>query len=195
MTMPPNLSAKSLLPLKSDAPDRDPFLHEALVVGLPPWNLTIAHALARAAETGGEADGTERRVTTADALPLREDPERGAFDLIVVVLSMTSRLSFERARETMKAIGQERPSFIIGRWALVVCNAARPGEFAVPMEDVVAFADRYQLPLFCCEPSAEESLKATAGRLAHLLRSAARTYGLTPLFGPSTDVFAKRRAF
>ena len=179
-----------LLPLKSDAPDRDPDAHEALVVGLAPWNLAVAKALAGA---GTDAERARRRVTTADALPLADDDERGAFELVVVVVSASSRLSLERARDVVKAMGAERANFVIGRWVLVACNVSRTADLSVPVDDIAAFAHRHQLPLMYCDSEAEASLAACGARLAAMLAHAARDLGLSPMLAPATDVWAKRR--
>ena len=185
---------KSLLPLKSDAPTRDPDVAEALVVGLAPWNVAVARAVAEAPAPAGtvEAGGATRRVTVADELPLREDAARGAMDLVVVVVSLTSRLSFDRAKAVVRAVGPERLHLLGGRWALVVAHATRPADFAVPLEDVLAFAERYQFAVVHCDPDAPSSLQACGARLVHLLAVGSRRFGVSPLIGWCADTLVKR---
>jgi len=175
---------KDLLPLKTNARDRLE-THQLLVVGIPPFGKGFAAAVAAHRD-----EQFRRRVTVTDTLPLKkEDDTRASIDFVCFVASMQSRLSLEKVRESLQAIVPEEQGFLVmGRWALVVLNSSDPSRFALTLDDVNGFAKSNELPvLFGGSLDDAKAMDFLAGRVATLLRRAARENGVSPLFGMASS--------
>jgi hypothetical protein len=173
----------ALFPLKTNARDRLES-HELLVVGVLPFGKAFAEVIAAL-----KLEQARRRVVYTDELPLkRNDETRAAVDFICFVVSMQSKLSLDRVRESINAIvGEEQGYFVMGRWALVVLDSADPSKFAFTLEDVRGLSQEKAIPvLFGGSLRDSAALEFLANRVAVLLRRAARDRGISPLFQQSS---------
>ena len=172
------MHTKDLLPLKTNARDRLE-TRELLVVGILPFGKGFAEAMAQ-----HKTDQLRRRVVVTDTLPLkRADDTRAAVDFICFVVSMQSKLSFDKVKDSLNAIvAAEQGFFVMGRWGLVVLDASEPSKFAFTLEDVNSFSKAHAVPvLFGGSLNDRDAMEYLCGRVAVLLRRAARDRGISPM--------------
>ena len=174
----PRQAKEELLWLNTDASYRLES-SDLYVLGLRPFAHAIAQEIAQYPE-----DIEKRRVVVFDSVDdMKANPTDVAVDMICFVLSMKSKLSFERVQEILNGIQKEEQQyFLLNRWALVILDVADPGKFTFELADVRKFADSLNLPIIYGHDSSDTKvLKIVAGRVCRLLSRAARGRGVSPM--------------
>ena len=174
------MQAKDLLPLKTNALDRLE-THELLIVGILPFGKGFAECKAQLKDE----DQRRRRVVVSDSLPLkRVDDTRASVDFLCFVVSMKSKLSFDKVKDSLSAVvPAEQGFFVMGRWGLVILDAAEPSKFAFTLDDVHIFAKSNSLPvLFGGSLGDSKAMDYLCGRVATLLKRSTRHVGVSPMF-------------
>jgi hypothetical protein len=172
---------KQLLPLKSNAYDRlETF--QLLICGILPFGKDFATCVALHKD-----EQFRRRVIVTDSLPLKDSESsatKAAIDFVCFVVSMQSRLSLDKVRESLDHIvPAEQGHFIMGRWALVVLDSSDASKFVFSIEDIISFSKSKELPIvYGGSLQDAQAMDFLAGRVATMLKRSAREGGISPLY-------------
>lgn len=166
-----------MLPLRSNAPHRAD-THQLLVVGTPPFGDMVAHNLSE--------NPQHKRVIFAPTLTGEKRPSAHteAVDFVCFVVSMQSKLSFERFRQSMDAIvAEEQSYFVLGRWALLVLDSSDDARFAFQLEEIVEYAKEQVVPiLFVSNSKDYKAMQSASNRVVMMLKRACRENSISPMF-------------
>ncbi|XP_057648284.1 centromere protein M isoform X1 [Chionomys nivalis] len=111
---------------------------------------------------------SELRVHLANSLPLPSDVNRPRIDLIVFVINLHSKHSFQKVEESLNHVDSR---FFLGKVCFLATGAGRESHCSVHRNTVVKLAHTYRSPLLFCDLEKVESFRATtAQRLVRMLQ-------------------------
>lgn len=160
-----NVEEKSLVP-------------QVLVVGTSPHGDEFARQVS-------DLPDQFKRVLFAETLAgNRPSAQTAPIDMVCFVVSMQSKLSFERFRQSVDSISpEEQAFFLLGRWAVVVLDSLDQGKFALTMDEVEAFCVGRGIPTVFVSKSANKlAVQSAAKRVLVMSKRAARYAQISPLF-------------
>uniref|UniRef100_A0A8C5WT28 Centromere protein M n=1 Tax=Laticauda laticaudata TaxID=8630 RepID=A0A8C5WT28_LATLA len=100
-------------------------------------------------------------------LPVERNHIRPRIDLIVFMINVQSKYSFEDIEASLIHVDA---NFFLGKVCLLVTGVGRMNKISVDMDAVWKLADRYCSPILFCELECEEVRTVTAQRLLRMLQ-------------------------
>ena len=139
-------------------------------------------------------------VSATESLPMAENINAPAVDLIVFTLFMSQRHSLDLFTRNLQAMGEERDHYVRGKWvcfctgvsrpstntcqtqALVIFDAEHDGTFSFPLDHAESLAGQNLMPIVYATSENPQSLEHTAARICGMLRQASRVNAVSPMF-------------
>ncbi|XP_063164666.1 centromere protein M isoform X1 [Candoia aspera] len=100
-------------------------------------------------------------------LPVERDHIRPRIDLIVFMINVQSKYSFEDIEASLRHVDA---NFFLGKVCLLVTGVGRMNQISVDMDAVWKLADHYCSPVLFCELECEKVRTVTAQRLLRMLQ-------------------------
>ncbi|XP_007428496.1 centromere protein M isoform X2 [Python bivittatus] len=100
-------------------------------------------------------------------LPVERDHIRPRIDLIVFMINIQSKYSFEDIEASLIHVDA---NFFLGKVCLLVTGVGRMNQISVDMDAIWKLADRYCSPVLFCELECEKVRTVTAQRLLRMLQ-------------------------
>ncbi|KAK9399869.1 centromere protein M [Crotalus adamanteus] len=100
-------------------------------------------------------------------LPVERNHVRPRIDLIVFMINIQSKYSFEEIEASLIHVDA---NFFLGKVCLLVTGVGRMNKISVDMDAVWKLADRYCSPVLFCELECEKVRTVTAQRLLRMLQ-------------------------
>ncbi|XP_070610906.1 centromere protein M [Erythrolamprus reginae] len=112
-------------------------------------------------------------------LPVERNHIRPRIDLIVFMINVQSKYSFEDIEASLMHVDT---NYFLGKVYFLVTGVGRMNKISVDMDAVWKLADRYCSPVLFCELESEKVRTVTAQRLLRILQiCAGQVSGMSPL--------------
>ncbi|XP_042553899.1 centromere protein M [Dipodomys spectabilis] len=110
---------------------------------------------------------SELQVHLAKSLPLPSNGSRPRIDLIVFVINLHSKYSFQNVEESLCHVDSR---FFLGKLCFLATGAGRESHCSVHQSMVVKLAHTYRSPLLFCDLEVESFRASMAQRLVRMLQ-------------------------
>lgn len=113
-------------------------------------------------------------IATAGRLPLTDGAEAVRADLVVLLCSFASLLSFDVLLKSLEHVSEE---LVLGRVCVLVSHADQRAAFAFSKEELLAETREFDLPVFMTNLKDAKMLESVAARIIELTATAMRLRG------------------